>query len=71
MPVMDGIEATKKIRLYYTQQRLPTQPKIFGLTGHVQEKYQQLGMDAGRDYILGKPLYSDALEGLLKRFDVI
>jgi CheY-like chemotaxis protein len=41
MPVMDGIEATKKIRLFYTQQRIENQPKIIGVTGHVQANYIQ------------------------------
>ena len=35
MPIMDGIEATKKIRSYLGQER----PTIIGVTGHVQDSF--------------------------------
>ena len=42
MPVMDGIQATKRIRAYFEQDlglSKEQQPKIVGVTGHVLEKF--------------------------------
>jgi CheY-like chemotaxis protein len=39
MPVMDGIQATKKMRAYLTEKG-KEQPVIIGVTGHVLYEYQ-------------------------------
>lgn len=59
MPEMDGIDSTKAIRKHLTQVlKIPRreQPKIIGITGHVQGVYREQGLKAGMDEILGKPL---------------
>jgi len=63
MPVMDGIEAATQIRATLNQHKIGEQhqPKIIGVTGHVQERFQQQGLEAGMDVILPKPLYADVL----------
>ena len=64
MPVMDGIKATKKIRqILLNQFKIETknQPKIIGVTGHVQEEFKKDALSAGMDFILPKPLYKDDL----------
>jgi CheY-like chemotaxis protein len=38
MPVMDGIEATTKIRAYLKHKN--EKPIIIGVTGHVQEEFK-------------------------------
>ena len=59
MPVMDGIEATTKIRAYLKHKN--EKPTIIGVTGHIQESFQQKGISAGMDKIYGKPLYSTVM----------
>ena len=52
MPKMDGIDATKKIREVlseYLNVNIEDQPKIYGVTGYVLEKYKNKGIRAGMD----------------------
>ena len=39
MPVMDGIEATKKMRAYLTSKGIVDQPAIVGVTGHTLKDF--------------------------------
>lgn len=66
MPIMNGIESTIKIRelLGYSQ------IKIVGVTGHVQDSFKKEGKAAGMDDILEKPLYSEALDAVLKKYKI-
>ena len=60
MPVMNGMEATKKIRQYLKDEyrlRREEQPAIIGVTGHVLEEYQREGLLCGMDEIVAKPVY--------------
>ena len=52
MPVMDGYEATKKIREFEDETLLPSEPKalIVGLSGHSTETFKEQGYKAGMDY---------------------
>ena len=43
MPVMNGIESTRKIRKHYADRRKENQPIIIGITGHTLEKYKDEG----------------------------
>lgn len=70
MPVMDGIEATAKIRSYLKSKNVKEQPSIIGVTGHVQESFQEKGLKAGMDKIYGKPLYSENMKKILSEFYV-
>ena len=38
MPILDGYDASDKIRLYLRNKQMP-QPKIVACTGHVEEEY--------------------------------
>lgn len=67
MPVMDGVEALNKIREYENQNSLKETP-IIALTANAikgdKEKFLELGMN---DY-LSKPVNSDELVRVLKKF---
>lgn len=39
MPVLNGIEATKKVREYLKLRNKREHPIIIGVTGHVQESF--------------------------------
>jgi two-component system, sensor histidine kinase RetS len=67
MPEMDGFEATRQIRLFEQLQDLPAVP-IIALTAHVFEQYQQLGVAAGMNDFIGKPLDSQLLADRLEHF---
>ena len=66
MPVMNGIESTIKIRKLLGN----SQMKIVGVTGHVQDSFKREGKAAGMDDILEKPLYSEALDAILKKYNI-
>ena len=59
MPGMDGIEAVKQIRDHFKSKGIPRekQPYIIGVTGHCQDKFSVLGIKAGMDEVIAKPLY--------------
>lgn len=65
MPVMGGLEATRRIRALPTEKgRIP----IIGLTGRAAEEDHQAGIDAGMNDYLVKPVSSEALQGVLSRW---
>ena len=70
---MDGITATREIRQYLEGQNIKRedQPKIIGVTGHVIDDYHQLGIAAGMDEIIPKPLYIQILTALLARYNIL
>jgi CheY-like chemotaxis protein len=53
MPIMDGLEATKKIKETHTS--LP----IIALTANAFDSDRQMAFDAGCDEFLSKPISSD------------
>ncbi len=59
MPVMDGVEATKNIRL--TNSELP----IYAMTAHHDPHYSQMCLKAGMNGFLTKPVDPDALGKIL------
>ena len=71
MPVLNGIDATSKIRNYLTNQLKidrDSQPIIIGITGHVQSSFQQEGLDAGMDQVKSKPFFLDSLQEILTKY---
>ena len=58
MPVMDGYEATRKIREMAAGGRGPT---IIGLTGHTGSAAREKCLAAGMDQYLPKPVEPDQL----------
>jgi len=67
MPIMDGVEATRKLRAAQKSDGVNPECIIVGLSAHAmagdRERYVEQGMD---DY-LTKPIDIDELEALLKR----
>jgi len=61
MPVMDGIEATRKIR---TISELP----IIGLTGYSDQSMKEKCLAAGMDEVVSKPIRAKEVEAVLKRY---
>jgi len=57
MPIMDGIEATQKIRLMPDRQELP----ILALTANIFEEYRHRCTEAGMNDFVGKPVDPIAL----------
>ena len=62
LPVMDGYEATRKIRSV-----LPSTP-IIGLSAHAMEGHKQKAEEAGCDDYLTKPVNDTLLFEMLKRY---
>jgi len=54
MPVMDGLEATRRIRVLELSQGLPRVP-IIALTANTAEDDRQQCLQAGMDHFIGKP----------------
>jgi signal transduction histidine kinase/CheY-like chemotaxis protein len=67
MPEMDGFEATREIRLFEQLQGLRAVP-IIALTAHVFEQYQQLGVAAGMNDFIGKPIDGRLLIARIEHF---
>lgn len=67
MPEMDGYEATRQIRSFESRQRLPAIP-IVALTAHILAEHRALGLAAGMDGFLGKPLDCQQLYATLDGF---
>ncbi|KAL4792165.1 hypothetical protein BDV19DRAFT_368994 [Aspergillus venezuelensis] len=65
MPVMDGIEATRQMRIFEQERSLPP-VKIFAVTGIASAGMQQDAMMAGVDDYLVKPLSLAQLGKLIK-----
>jgi len=64
MPVLDGYQATKKIRDFETQNNLTLKP-IIALTGHALRNDRSICIDAGMDDYLTKPVkQNDLIEKL-------
>lgn len=76
MPVMDGVEATRRIRQLEEEASLARTP-IVALTAHVLQEQRKRMADAGMDQFLSKPVRKDAVQkllselGLEKRLQVI
>ncbi len=65
MPVMDGLEATRRIRAEEDDgRRLP----IVALTASAMKEQIEICMDAGMDDVLAKPLERERLEAMLERY---
>lgn len=66
MPVMDGIEASRRIR--EIQQRLGVSAAIVGVTAHAMKDDRDRCLDAGMDDHLPKPVKPGPLRDLLMRW---
>ncbi len=68
MPIMNGIEATQRIKAYEKQHNLTPTP-IVALTSHDQEGEREKILAQGLDEHLGKPLKLSELEDLFNRYE--
>ena len=73
MPVMDGIEATTRMRAYLKNKGVTVeeQPTIIGVTGHTLEEFMNQGREAGMNEIIPKPMYIKTLKDKLLRYGAI
>jgi signal transduction histidine kinase/CheY-like chemotaxis protein len=70
MPVMDGFEATRRIRALEQQKNLPPVP-IVALTAHVLDHIKQECFAAGMDGHLSKPFDVAQLDKILRQFSAV
>lgn len=67
MPVMDGYEATARIRAFETREaRVPT--PIIGLSARAMEGDREVALEAGLDEYLTKPVREPDLKDALERW---
>ena len=66
MPVMDGLEATRRIRATEGDktERLP----ILAMTAHALEMDRQRCLEAGMDDFVAKPVKRETLEEIMNRY---
>jgi CheY-like chemotaxis protein len=67
MPVMDGLETTRRLRALQAAGRLPHFP-IIALTAHAGDDERRLGIGAGMDDFLTKPILLDDLRSAFERW---
>ena len=64
MPVMDGLEATRRIRTL----DLSPEPRVIALTASVFKEQQEKILAAGCDAILHKPFYASQIYALIEKY---
>ncbi len=67
MPVMDGLEATRRLRGLQREGRLPRFP-VLGLSAHALDTDRQAALDAGMDDYVTKPIDTERLRQALQRW---
>ncbi|MBI1211364.1 MAG: response regulator, partial [Alphaproteobacteria bacterium] len=70
MPEMDGLEATRRIRLAEAAGRRRGRLPIVALTASALEGDKQICIEAGMDDFLPKPLDPDQLRAVLARYSI-
>lgn len=55
MPVLDGLAATRKIRLDEKEGRRTGHQRIVGLTGNARSAQKDAALEAGMDLVVTKP----------------
>ncbi len=68
MPVLDGLEATQKLRAEEKADTSRTPTPIYALTAAAMDYEQRRGLEAGLDGYLTKPVDRNALQALLEKF---
>jgi CheY-like chemotaxis protein len=70
MPEIDGLEATRQIRLSLSNSK-SRQPRIIGLTANALSEERERCLQAGMDDKLNKPVRINELKALLQATDII
>jgi len=68
MPVMDGYEATRRIRAIEQEKKSPTRTPIIALTAHAFAEDKQRSLKAGMDDLLIKPLTGRRVAKMMQRW---
>ncbi|TCD66765.1 hypothetical protein EIP91_000956 [Steccherinum ochraceum] len=68
MPICDGVEACKRLRVLENKRRVPKTLPIVALSADCQESTKQLCLSAGMNAFLSKPLRKSDLISLLSAF---
>lgn len=66
MPVMDGFEATRRIRAFERERRAPKPTPIFALSGLASADAQKEAFASGIDLFLSKPVKLKELSSFLE-----
>ncbi|GAB5409575.1 MAG: hypothetical protein BalsKO_19400 [Balneolaceae bacterium] len=66
MPVLDGLEATRKIKLI--EKSLPKIPKIIAMTANALPGDRERCLQAGMDDFVSKPITVESLKTILKKW---
>ena len=66
MPVMDGYQATRKIREFLYENRIK-QPIISAVTGHTEQLYVDKAISSGMNQVLSKPVPIEILKDLVTK----
>ena len=67
MPVLDGLEATRRIRRAHRESRAAHVPAIIALTANATNEDRQACLEAGMDAYLTKPVRGPVLQRTLQR----
>jgi CheY-like chemotaxis protein/HPt (histidine-containing phosphotransfer) domain-containing protein/class 3 adenylate cyclase len=65
MPIMDGFEATRQIRLRWTDPN--NRPYVIAMTAHALRGYREQCIEAGMDDYVTKPIHPEELAAALTR----
>ncbi|KIK70394.1 hypothetical protein GYMLUDRAFT_89430 [Collybiopsis luxurians FD-317 M1] len=68
MPICDGVEASKKLRIMENKRKVPVILPIVALSADCQESTKQLCLSAGMNAFFSKPLRKSDLASLLSMF---
>jgi CheY-like chemotaxis protein len=69
MPIMNGLEAVKQIRLMETEGTLSGRVPVIGVTANVRQQQIQTAIAAGMDDVVGKPF--KVAELLVRMKDIV
>ena len=65
MPIMDGYEATSKIRQFLYENNIK-QPLIFAVTGHNERQYVIKALNSGMNKVLSKPIKGEIINSIVQ-----
>jgi CheY-like chemotaxis protein len=69
MPMLDGFEVLKIIKLFCAENCIPT-PTLVAVTGHSEPEYVDKAKECGADYVLSKPPNPGMLKTLVMNLNL-
>ena len=70
MPVMNGLEATRLIRVFEKESDSPHRVYIVALTANTISEKREEYMEAGLDYFMEKPFLKSKLQAFISQFGI-